>query len=220
LVAFLFGVGLYAAFSFVPEFVQTPASFGYGFHASITQSGFFVLPMSVAIFVLGLVTGRLARRFGARLVVIVGAVISVIPFVMLAAAHDQKWEIYVAMALLGAGFGLAFSAMSVLIVESVPPDQTGVASGMNANIRTVGGAIGAGVMASLVTSGAVHGVPKESGYTHGFTVLAVTAVLAAVVAVAIPSIRRFSGAHPAPEDGPHAELAVLAAGTIVGSGSE
>ncbi len=32
--------------------------------------------------------------------------------------------------------------MSNLIVHAVPPAQTGVASGMNANIRTIGGAVG------------------------------------------------------------------------------
>ena len=42
--------------------------------------------------------------------------------------------------------------MSNLIVRAVPAGQTGVASGMNANIRTIGGAVGAGVMSSIVTS--------------------------------------------------------------------
>jgi len=36
---------------------------------------------------------------------------------------------------MGVGFGLAFSAMSALVVAAVPAEQTGVASGMNANIR-------------------------------------------------------------------------------------
>ena len=38
------------------------------------------------------------------------------------------------------------------IVAAVPREQTGVASGMNANIRTIGGSIGAAVMSSIVTS--------------------------------------------------------------------
>jgi hypothetical protein len=140
---------------------------------------------------------------------------------MLAAAHDQRWEIYVAMAILGGGFGLAFSAMSILIVDAVPAGQTGVASGMNANIRTVGGAIGASIMASIVTSGVKAGaLPKESGYTHGFTVLAVGAALAAGAALIVPSIRRAAAAGRSPTDGPHAELAVLAAGTLTGGESE
>ena len=71
-------------------------------------------------------------------------------------------------ALLGIGLGLAFSAMSNLIVQAVPPSQTGVASGMNANIRTIGGAVGAAVMASVVTSTMLRdGYPAESGLHRG-----------------------------------------------------
>jgi predicted MFS family arabinose efflux permease len=221
LVAFLVGVGLYSAFVFVPEFVQTPASAGYGFGASITASGIFLLPMSVVMFVFGLLCGRLARRIGSRAVLILGSSISVAPFVLFAAAHDHRWEIYLAMGLLGAGFGLAFSAMSVLIVEAVPAGQTGVASGMNANIRTIGGAIGAGVMASIVTSGVAAGrIPKVSGYAHGFGVLAACTALAAGAALLVPRVRGGAPAPSAPGDGPHAELAILAAGTVTGSDPE
>ena len=39
---------------------------------------------------------------------------------------------------MGVGFGLAFSAMSALVVAAVPAEQTGVASGMNANIHLAG----------------------------------------------------------------------------------
>ena len=52
----------------------------------------------------------------------------------------------------GCGVGLVFACLSNLIVAAVPPEQTGVASGMNANIRTVGGSIGAAVMATIVTA--------------------------------------------------------------------
>ena len=81
--------------------------------------------------------------------------------------------------------------MSNLIVESVSAAQTGVASGMNANIRTIGGSIGAAVMSSIVTAKvSAQGLPAESGYTHGFTFLLVIAVLAAAAAVVIPSARK------------------------------
>jgi hypothetical protein len=46
LVALLIGVGMYATFAFLPEMVQTPRSAGYGFGASITQSGLMLLPWS------------------------------------------------------------------------------------------------------------------------------------------------------------------------------
>ena len=127
---------------------------------------------------------------------------------ILAFAHQQQWEIYLASALMGVGFGLAFSAMSALIVAAVPPSQTGVASGMNANIRTIGGSIGAAVMASIVTSQlAPSGLPKESGYTTGFAVMAGGLVLAALAGLLIPVAR---GGLRAPAGEPeHAELAMV-----------
>jgi MFS family permease len=130
--------------------------------------------------------------------------------VVLAFAHDATWEIYIASACLGVGLGLAFSAMSNLIVLAVPPAQTGVASGMNANIRTIGGAVGAGVMSSIVTSTLLRsGLPAESGYAHGFLFLAVITMFAVVAAALIPTAVPDEQVHLS-----HAELAIVPGGTI------
>jgi len=76
-------------------------------------------------------------------------------------------------------------------VSGVPAEQTGVATGMNANIRTIGGSIGAAVMASIVTARLEpSGLPKESGYTIGFAVMAAGLVVAALAGLLIPSQRR------------------------------
>src|ERR1700750_3423745 len=64
LVALLIGVGLYAMFAFLPEFVQTPSSAGYGFGASITSSGLMLLPSGITMFVVGLYVGAVTRRLG------------------------------------------------------------------------------------------------------------------------------------------------------------
>jgi EmrB/QacA subfamily drug resistance transporter len=220
LVAMLFGVTMYAVFAFLPEFLQTPPSAGYGFGLSIIRSGLTLLPLSVVMFLTGVASGRLTVRFGGKAMLVAGAVISVGPFVLLVTAHTHQWEILLTMGLMGAGFGLAFSAMSNLIVQGVPANQTGVASGMNANIRTIGGSIGAAVMSSIVTSSAHHGLPLESGYTHGFELLTGAAVLAVFAAVLVPSKLRGLSAEQLREALPHAELAVLAGGTVVGDEPE
>jgi EmrB/QacA subfamily drug resistance transporter len=220
LVALLVGVGMYAMFAFLPEFVQTPSSAGYGFGASITQSGLILLPSSVTMFAVGMVAGRLAARVGGKVLIVAGCVIGVASMGIFAFAHGAKWELYLATAILGIGFGLAFSAMSALIVSAVPPEQTGVASGMNANIRTIGGSIGAALMASIVTSNLEpSGLPKESGYTAGFAMLGAGLILAALAGLLIPATDRAGSgaAEPEPE---HAELAIVAAGTVVGDKSE
>jgi EmrB/QacA subfamily drug resistance transporter len=219
LVALLFGVGMYATFAFLPEFLQTAPSAGYGFGVSITQSGLILLPASVAMFAVGIASGRLSQRFGAKAVLVVGALISIMTFALLTFAHSQQWEILVAMVIEGIGFGLAYAAMSNLIVAGVPPEQTGVASGMNANIRTIGGSVGAAVMSSIVTSSAHGGgLPTESGYTHGFGLLTLATIAAAGAAMLVPATVR--GIARVRTDLPHAELGLLAAGTLVGDSSE
>ncbi|MXQ65935.1 MFS transporter [Actinomadura rayongensis] len=190
LVALLFGLGLYSLMAFLPAFVQTPPSAGYGFGASVTESGLFLLPMTVTMFFSGLAAGRLGLRFGARAVLALGAVLLIPSMVLLAAVHAERWTIYLVAALCGAGIGFAFSALSALIVTAVPPAQTGAASGMNANIRTIGGSIGTAVTGSIITSGAVGGLPKESGYTHGFWFLAGAAAVALATTLLVPRARR------------------------------
>lgn len=210
LAAFLFGVGMYSIFAFLPEFLQTPAVAGYGFGASTFVSGCYLLPMTAGMFILGLYSGKIAARFGSKTAVIVGSAISSVGYFWLALAHQHSWEIYLVSSLLGVGLGLAFSAMSNLIVVAVPPAQTGVASGMNANIRTIGGAVGAGVMSSIVTSSLLKsGLPAQSGYTHGFFFIGCMTVVATGCALLIPNLRADRAPHLN-----HAELTIIPGGTL------
>jgi EmrB/QacA subfamily drug resistance transporter len=210
-VAFVTGVGMYSTFAFLPQFVQTPTSTGYGFGASITGSGVLLLPNCVTMFVVSIAAAPIARRIGAKAAVVIGSLTSALGFAMLVLAHDHEWQIYIVTGVLGIGIGLAFSAMSALIVSAVSPEQTGVASGMNANIRTIGGSVGAALMASIVTAGVAPGrFPPESGYVNGFTMLMVAFALAAVTGLLIPVGRRVREPHHE-----HPELALVAGGTVV-----
>lgn len=190
LVALLFGAGMYSLFAFLPAFLQTPSEAGYGFGITVTESGLLLLPQTVASFLMGVVSGRLAARFGSQALLVAGSAITAASIFGLALAHGEIWYVVASTTLFGFGLGLAFAAMANLVVEAVPPSQTGVASGMNANIRTVGGAIGTAVLTSVVTSGArPDGLPAESGYTTGFLLLAISLTVATVVALLIPLIR-------------------------------
>ncbi|MGX7680126.1 MFS transporter [Jatrophihabitans sp. DSM 45814] len=221
-VALLMGAGMYAAFAFTPEFIQTSSSEGYGFGASVTECGLLLLPQAITGFIFGIAAGWLTRTFGARRVLITALLVAVAAFVMLTLAHAHAWQVVVALTLLGAGFGAAFSGMSALIVGAVPMEQTGVASGMNANIRTIGGAIGSAVISSLITAHlTASGLPTESGYTHGFMLLAVLTGGAVLAAIMIPrmSAQAEERARSA-QAMPHAELGVIAGGTLTGADSE
>ncbi|WP_405740487.1 MFS transporter [Streptomyces sp. NBC_00028] len=200
-VALLFGAGMYALWSFLPGFVQTPTAAGYGFGASVTAAGLLMLPMLVAMFLAGVVGGRLEPVLGAKALLVTGAALGAGAVGLLALWHDEQWQVALVSALFGLGVGLAFASMANLIVGSVPADQTGAATGMNANIRTIGGSIGAAVTSVLVTGHLQpSGLPYESGYTHGFTLLALLLLGAALAALLVPvgrAVRRVTVDTPA-----------------------
>ena len=172
-VALLVGLGMYATFAFLPELLQTPT----GVRLRLRREHHAVRPdpaaASVTMFVARPVQRQLTARFGGKALVTVGSVIGALSMAMLAFAHEHRWEVYLASAVMGAGIGLVFSAMAALVVAAVPAEQTGVASGMNANIRTIGGSIGVGADGEHRhrPSGAERAA-EESGYTIGFAVLA------------------------------------------------
>ncbi len=201
------GFGMFAAYGFLPQLLQTPTSVGYGFGASVTESGRLIAPAAVMSFLTGFFTAQLVARFGARPVIVTGTLLNVVAFTSLALFHDTGTQLVAALVVQGVGGGLVFSSLANVVIASVPAHQTGVASGMNANIRTVGGSIGSAVMAAIVTSSTgASGYPLERGYTIGFLVLAAAMLLASVAALRIPDVR-----HVAP---PSADETALPPATV------
>jgi EmrB/QacA subfamily drug resistance transporter len=199
--AFLFGFGMYSMMVVLPEFMETPSQAGYGFGASVTAAGLAMLPATIAMILVGLAIGPITAAVGSKIPLVAGGLIGGFAFAFLAVAHSEQWQVYFALALAGLGMGLAFSAMTNLIVQAVPRTHTGVATGMNANIRTVGGAIGSQVVVSVITSGvAVGALPHESGYVLSFLVMAVGLTAAGLAAVLVPSAVRRAGLAPVSAD--------------------
>lgn len=125
--------------------------------------------------------------FGSRTPVLIGIALIAAGFVQLALLHDEHWHIYLNSVITGAGIGLSFAAMATLIVEAVPQSQTGVATGMNTIMRSVGGALGAQISASIVGAQlGASGLPTESGFEIAFLVSAAALGLAVAAALLIP----------------------------------
>jgi MFS family permease len=99
----------------------------------------------------------------------------------------------------GIGLGLVYSSMINLIVQSVPRHQTGVASGMNTNIRTIGASIGTAVVSSVVAAHVgAGGLPAESGYSESFVITALAGAAAFGLALLVPAAKKLRKA-PEPE---------------------
>ena len=130
--------------------------------------------------VAGPVGGVLGNRYGRVVPLRLGIVIAGIALALLATMHDERWMLYVWMSCMGVGLAFCFAALGTLVLDYSRPGETGVASGMNKIMRTVGAALGSQIAAAIISSNTLPGtdVPLEAGFTTAFTVSAGVAVLA------------------------------------------
>jgi EmrB/QacA subfamily drug resistance transporter len=191
LVGLLFGAGMFSTYTFLPQFSQTPTSAGYGFGASISVAGLLMLPVLVTMAISGFLSAPISRVVSFKAQLAYSAALAGVSTAMLAFFHTTEWEVAVAGGIFGLGLGFGYASMASLMVQSVPASQTGVATGMNANIRNIGGAIGTALVSSIVTGSATaNGIPRESGYTQAFIALTAVALIAVAVSALIPGARR------------------------------
>ncbi|MGO9883951.1 MAG: MFS transporter [Solirubrobacteraceae bacterium] len=189
LAAFLLGAGMYASFIIFPEFAQLPKSTGFGFGASTVVSSLYLLPAALTMGLLGSVAGPVARRFGSKTALVAGAAIGAVAFGFAAIEHDQPIDMLITTTLLGAGIGLAFAALGNLIVQAVPPTQTGVATGMNTVMRTLGGALGGQISATLITNNTTNGVPNITGFVTSYVMATGFLVVCVIAGLLVPRPR-------------------------------
>jgi EmrB/QacA subfamily drug resistance transporter len=183
------GFALFSCFVLLPTFVETSPEHGYGFGASATKAGLFLLPSSIAMLFAGPLAGTIGRHVGSKWPLAGGMLIVSFAAVLFAASHDDPLAVLVASALLGMGVGAAFAAMAALIADNVDAREMGVASGMNTVVRMIGSVIGGQVAAALLTAQTIgdSAVPAESAFTVTFALSAVAALAAAAIALSIGS---------------------------------
>jgi hypothetical protein len=113
---------------------------------------------------------------------LLGGFLTALGLALLAVAYGSQAEIILFSLVMSAGIGLAFAAMSNLIMEAVPAHQTGEATGFNALVRSVGSSLGSQVSATVLATSAVAGIPTDAGFTRAFAISAGVAVCAGVAA--------------------------------------
>jgi len=191
LTAFLLGAGMYSSFIVFPQFAQLPKSTGFGFGASVVVSGLYLLPSTAAMFVVSFFAGRIASRFGSKFAAVTGSAVTAGAFGLIAAEHAHPYDMLLSAALLGLGIGLAFSALGNLIVQAVPAYQTGAAGGMNTVMRTIGGAIGGQISATLISDHVgANGLPTVTGFTDTFVMATGFLIVCTLAGLLIPSRSR------------------------------
>jgi EmrB/QacA subfamily drug resistance transporter len=195
LTTLLVGFGMFGSFMLIPQLAATPAASGYGFGLDATAAGLLLLPGSLVMLVAGPVSGALGRRYGSKVPLSIGALVTGAGLVLLGLSHATQAAVVGWNVVMSIGFGLVFSAIPNLIVSAVPVTQTGEAIGVNALVRSVGASLGTQVTAAIIAGSAAAGspLPTNGGYTAAFLACAGVAVLAGLAATLIPR----AGAVPA-----------------------
>jgi MFS family permease len=193
---------MFGTFVLIPNFVEMPHGLpassarlvNYGFDASATKAGLYLLPGSFMLLFAGPLAGRIGARIGYKWPLAIGLGLVAAAAASIAALHTRPWHIWVNQAVLGIGIGFAFAAMATLIAENVRPEETGVATGMNTVTRSIGGVIGGQVGAAFLAAYTIAGtsLPSEKGFTITFTIGAIAALLGALLAVRVPEPRRLA----------------------------
>jgi len=173
LAAFLLGVGMYSSIAVVPALVQLPRLTGFGFGGSAVTAGLFMLPTAAIQLLLGPFCGRIDRRAGAPRMLQTGMACSLVAYLILVVGHATPTELVTSTVILGLGLGLGLSSLANLVVRAVGAGQTGVATGMNTVMRTLGGAFGAQLATTCIASShGVAGLPSDQGFTLAFAMCA------------------------------------------------
>ncbi|MEU6673608.1 MFS transporter [Streptomyces sp. NPDC046925] len=180
---FVICVGTSVPVYLVPQLFDVPAD-AYGFGASATEIGFYLLPGAVAASLAGPIGGMGARRFGSRAVVTAGIVIMVVGLTGLAAVHTEVWHLVVGKMLIALANGLCVTAMVTSTATSVDQSDTGIATSLVLVTRVLGFAVGSQASGALLTAATPAGsdVPAESAFVTGFVIAGVVTALALLVA--------------------------------------
>ncbi|MFH9192931.1 MFS transporter [Streptomyces globisporus] len=179
---FLICGGTSAATYLVPQLFAVPAD-TYGFGASATAIGFFLLPGALAASVAGPISGIGVRRLGSRAVVTAGVLLMAVGLLGLAAAHTEIWHLVLGKALVALANGLCVTAMVTRTATSVDLGDTGIATGLVLVTRVIGFAVGVQVTGAILTAGTPSGskIPAESAFVAGFVLAAAVTVLSLLV---------------------------------------
>jgi EmrB/QacA subfamily drug resistance transporter len=150
--AFAVAAGMFAMLLYLTLYIQTQMGF------SPFQTGLRFLPFTIVSFFAAALTGRLADRIPARLLLFVGLTLAGLGLLMMrTVSPGSSWTVFLPGFLIGgAGVGminpiLAFAAMGV-----VTPQRSGMATGINNTFRQVGTATGIAALGAIFESVLSH----------------------------------------------------------------
>src|SRR5207245_9835774 len=124
LTALIAGYAMFGAFVLLPNFVETPRGLAhgvaslvhYGFDASSTRTGLYLLPGALAGFASGPLAGAMGRRWGSKWPLSLGVLFAGVGIASLGLWHEHPWKIGVWVRVLGGVITVSFCMFAVLVL--------------------------------------------------------------------------------------------------------
>jgi MFS family permease len=143
---------------------------GYSFAKTPLWAGIYMVPLTVGFLVSGPISGLLSDRYGARPFATGGMVLSAGAFFALEQLPVDFSYVWFALLLLllGMAMGLFASPNRAQVMNSLPPEQRGVGSGMSATFQNSAMVLSIGVFFSLMVLGLAASLPShlDTGLLH------------------------------------------------------
>jgi EmrB/QacA subfamily drug resistance transporter len=179
LVAFAQSVALYPLFLFLAVYLQE------GLGHSATGTGLRLLPLTLVLFAVAPLSGRLTGRVALRLPLVSGLVLIAAGLLLMRGltATSEWTHLLPGFVIGGLAIGIISPALAAAMVGVLPAEQVGLASGINNTFRQLGIAVGIAVLGAVFTHHAGGGLPGlVDGLNAVFLVAAVIAAAGALVA--------------------------------------
>jgi predicted MFS family arabinose efflux permease len=158
--AFAVSSSLFASFLYLSLYLQN--YLGY----SPLQTGLRYLPITLAAFVCGPISGALISRVPARVLMSSGLALAGVGMLLMSGVEaGSEWTAMLGgFIVAGAGVGLLNPVIADVAVGVVPKERSGMAAGINNTFRQVGIAVGIAVMGSIFVG---RGADKVAELTAG-----------------------------------------------------
>jgi MFS family permease len=197
---FMIGVGGQQMALVTLSLMQQPLWTGVGLGLTGALAGVAKLPSNLAGVLAGPVGGRLAQLRGGRTAGIVGAAILTLAWVILFITHASLTLVIACAAASTVGLTIMYVATPAVLMEAVPEEETGQATGFAYLVRSLGMAAGAQIVSLLLGSSLLHdsahhifSAPLAFERAIGF--VAVASIAALCLAIAVPK-QRTAVRHP------------------------
>ncbi len=147
--AFTVSSAMFAMFLYLVLYLQTILGF------SPLQTGLRFLPFTVVSFFVAAASGNLSAKIPARVLLAGGLLLTGVGLLLMRGLTvDSGWTALLAGFIVsGAGVGLINPALASTAIGVVPPQRSGMASGINSTFRQVGIATGIAVLGAIFESG-------------------------------------------------------------------